>query len=95
MSSLPIGAVVDYAHEHKRARLIVVGIAPGNVRDPYPLYFLAERPIAWLDAKLYSKEFLAFNLEAGWTAGNVDHHLLTDTGERVKVEPFKMPALTF
>ena len=83
---LPVGAVVIFAHEERRAKMVVVAVSPPPKRDEDTLYMLAENPISQpTDWALYSLPSLVYRVHAGWTAGNVDRDLLTDTGERVKV----------
>lgn len=91
---LPIGAVVLYEHGEKRCPMVIVGYAPDSARDPETLYFATEYRgdfiyAEWPNLPLYSTDFLTFKLEAGWTTGNADRHLFTDTGKRVKVVPYK------
>lgn len=86
IEELPIGAVVIFEHETKRAKMVVVDVSPPPNAGEETLYMLAENPISEpRDWKLYSLPSLIYRVHAGWTAGNVPRDLLADTGERMKV----------
>lgn len=87
---LPIGAKVIYEFEGKRCPMVIVQHSPGRPGDEM-LYMAAEQPIEPPDAKIYSLDYLTYNLLAGWFVGNCDRHLFTDTGERVKVRKHVNP----
>lgn len=87
----PVGAVVIYSNEDegRTARMIVVHVSN---YDNEPLLYLASKPISPPDgdeAKLFHPINLVYHMMAGWWAGGVDVSGVVDTGERVKVIPFK------
>lgn len=97
--ALPIGAVVEYRapdlggginDTYDRARLVVV--QHSRDCDGTPLYMVAKRAIAPPpeEHKVYSRPYLIYRLHAGWFAGNVGCSCLSDTGQRVGVERFKV-----
>lgn len=94
---LPIGSVVEYyepdtgqAPVFDRARMIVVEHSRDCGNEP--LYMVAKNAIAPPPDKykFYSRVYLTYRLHAGGFKGNVPISLLRDTGERIKVEPFKI-----
>lgn len=90
---LPIGAVVMFEQEERRCRMVIVAQSPEPARDPEMLYFAVQYRgdlvyVGWPDLPLYSLEFLSYHLESGWTVGNADRHLFTDTCTRVRVLPY-------